>query len=98
MAKIDALFRLMIDQGASDLHLTSGLPPTLRINGELQRAEGYGALDHEGLKELLYEIAPSAKKEEFESTGDVDFGYEIAGVARFRANFFQQKQGYGAVF
>ena len=98
MAKIDDFFRMMADHGASDLHLVSGQPPVMRINGELERAAGHGVLDHQGLKQLLYEITPAAKKDQFEVTGDVDFGYELPGLARFRANLFSQKHGCGAVF
>lgn len=98
MPKIDDLFRAMLDRGASDLHLVAGLPPVMRINGELERAEEQGVLDEGQLTELVYAIAPPAKKNQFETTGDVDFGYEIAGVARFRANLFNQKYGCGAVF
>ncbi len=98
MPKIDALFKIMFDQGASDLHLVSGQMPVLRVQGELERIEGQGVLDHEGLREMLYEIAPESKKQQFEETGDVDFGYEIPDMARFRANFFVQKYGCAAVF
>jgi twitching motility protein PilT len=97
MAKIDAFFKLMFDQGASDLHLTSGQQPILRLHGELERVK-YQVLENDELKAMLYEIAPESKMKVFEETGDVDFGYEIPGVARFRANFFQQKYGCGAVF
>lgn len=98
MAKIDDLFKMMADLGASDLHLLSGQKPVIRVNGELERIAGHGIFDDEGLKQLLYEITPAAKKEQFEETGDVDFGYEIAGLARFRANLFKQKFGCAAVF
>jgi len=98
MAKIDDLFKLMSDHGASDLHLIAGQPPVLRVNGELERIGSHGVLTHDGLKELLYEITPAAKKDHFEQTGDIDFGYEIPGLARFRANLFNQKYGCGAVF
>jgi twitching motility protein PilT len=98
MAKIDEFFRMMAEHGASDLHLVSGQPPVMRINGELERVPGQSPLIHGQLKEVLYEIAPAAKKEQFEITGDVDFGYEIPGLARFRANFFNQKYGCAAVF
>jgi len=97
MAKIDAFFNLMFEQKASDLHLSSGNPPILRINGELSRVE-YPPLENDPLKQMLYEIAPDYKIKTFEETGDVDFGYEIAGLARFRANFFNQKYGIAAVF
>ncbi|HKY72561.1 MAG TPA: type IV pilus twitching motility protein PilT [Nitrospira sp.] len=98
MSKIDVLFRMMVEHGASDLHLISGQPPAMRISGELQRITGEQVLAVDPLLELLYEITPAAKKDLFESTGDLDFGYEIAGLARFRANLFRQKHGYGAVF
>src|ERR1041384_2258418 len=97
MAKIDAFFNLMFEQKASDLHLSSNNNPMLRINGELHRVD-HAPLDNDELKTMLYEIAPEHKIKVFEETGDVDFGYEIPGVARFRANFFQQKNGCGAVF
>src|SRR2546428_2301071 len=97
MAKIDAFFNLMFEQKASDVHLSSGNNPMLRINGELQRVD-HPPLDNDELKKMLYEIAPEQKIKTFEETGDVDFGYEIPNVARFRANYFMQKYGCGAVF
>jgi twitching motility protein PilT len=97
MAKIDAFFNLMFEQRASDLHLSTGNSPMLRINGELQRVD-FPPLENDALKAMLYEIAPEFKLKIFEETGDVDFGYEIPNVSRFRANFFQQKSGVSAVF
>lgn len=97
MAKIDAFFKLMHDQRASDLHLVSGQPPALRIDGEMERIK-YKVLDNDILRSMLYEIAPEDKVKVFEETGDVDFGYEIPGLARYRANFFMQKNGVAAVF
>lgn len=98
MPKIDELFRMMIEHGASDLHMIAGQVPTFRINGELERLPGTAVLDNQVLHDMLYEITPSPKKDVFESTGDVDFGYEIPGLARFRSNFFNHKHGMGAVF
>ncbi|MCX8027338.1 MAG: type IV pilus twitching motility protein PilT [Thermodesulfovibrionales bacterium] len=97
MAKIDAFFKLMADQGASDLHLVAGSQPVLRIRGDMERVE-YKVLEDDELRAMLYEIAPEDKIKIFEETGDVDFGYEIPGLARYRANFFRQKWGVGAVF
>jgi twitching motility protein PilT len=97
MAQIDAFFKLMNEQGASDLHLVSGQQPVLRIDGSLERVK-YRELENDSLKAMLYEIAPEEKVKVFEETGDVDFAYEIPGLARYRANFFQQKYGIGAVF
>jgi len=97
MAKIDAFFKLMHEQKASDLHLIAGQPPALRIRGDMERVK-YKVLENDELKGMLYEIAPEHKVKVFEETGDVDFGYEIPGLARYRANFFMQKNGAGAVF
>ena len=97
MAKIDAFFNLMFEQKASDLHLSAGNQPMLRINGEMERVD-YPVLENDDLKKMLYEIAPEYKTKLFEETGDVDFGYEIPNLSRFRVNFFNQKQGVAAVF
>ncbi len=97
MAKIDAFFKLMNEQGASDLHLVSGQPPMLRITGEIERVK-YKVLDNDDLRAMLYEITPEHKVKVFEETGDVDFGYEVPGLARYRANYFMQRNGIGAVF
>ncbi|MFH1672918.1 MAG: type IV pilus twitching motility protein PilT [Pseudomonadota bacterium] len=97
MAKIDAFFKLMHEQKASDLHLVSGSQPILRVDGEMERVK-YKVLENDELQTMLYEIAPEDKVKIFEETGDVDFGYEIPGLARYRSNFFQQKYGIAAVF
>src|SRR5438132_11781521 len=87
----------MFDLCASDLHLTSEQHPILRLHVDMERIK-YKVLEDGELKTMLYEIAPEIKIKQFEETGDVDFGYEIPGVARFRCNFFNQKYGCGAVF
>ncbi len=97
MAQIDAFFKLMHEQGASDLHMVAGQQPLLRIRGDIEAVK-YKALENDELTALLYEICPEDKIKTFEETGDVDFGYEIPGLARYRSNFFQQKYGIGAVF
>ncbi|HEA70014.1 MAG TPA: type IV pilus twitching motility protein PilT [Desulfobacterales bacterium] len=97
MAKIDAFFKLMHEQGASDLHLVAGQQPIIRIRGEMERIK-YKRLDNDDLTKMLYEITPEEKIKIFEESGDLDFGYEIPGLARYRANFFNQKYGVGAVF
>jgi twitching motility protein PilT len=97
MAKIDAFFKLMNEQGASDLHLASGQPPALRVRGEIERIK-FKVLDSDDLRAMLYEIAPEQKIKIFEESGDIDFGYEIPGLARYRANFFMQRNGVAAVF
>ncbi|MCE5244787.1 MAG: type IV pilus twitching motility protein PilT [Desulfobacteraceae bacterium] len=97
MARIDAFFKLMNDQKASDVHLVSGQQPVLRIRGDLERVK-YKTLDDDELRSMLYEITPEDKIKIFEETGDLDFSYEIPGLARYRCNFFRQKNGIGAVF
>src|SRR6186713_1974830 len=97
MAQLDAFFNFMHEHGASDLHLASGSQPIVRVRGELERLT-FPVLENDKLKEMLYEIAPEYKIKVFEETGDVDFGYEIPNISRFRANFFNQKYGIGAVF
>jgi twitching motility protein PilT len=97
MAQIDAFFKLMNEQGASDLHMVAGQQPILRIRGDVERVK-YKRLENDELKAMLYEICPEPKIKLFEETGDIDFGYHIPGLARYRANYFMQKYGIGAVF
>jgi twitching motility protein PilT len=97
MARIDAFFKLVNEQKASDLHLVSGQQPVLRVRGDLERVK-YKVLDDDELRSMLYEITPEDKIKVFEETGDLDFAYEIPGMARYRANYFRQKNGIGAVF
>jgi twitching motility protein PilT len=87
----------MNEQGASDLHLAAGQPPALRVRGEIERVK-FKVLDSDDLRGMLYEIAPEQKIKMFEENGDIDFGYEIPGLARYRANFFMQRNGVAAVF
>jgi twitching motility protein PilT len=98
MARIDELFRQLRERGGSDLHLAAGLEPRIRVHGELRPVEGRSALAHEELLELLHEIAVEDQWRDYRQSGDLDFAYSLEGVARFRANFFQQENGAGAVF
>lgn len=97
LAQLDALFRAMSEHGASDLHLVAGNPPIMRINGDLVRLKSPDLTDAP-LRQLLQEITPRSMWKIFEDTGDVDYGFELEGLARFRANLFVQKEGVGAVF
>ena len=97
MAQIDAFFKLMNDEGASDLHMVADQQPILRIRGDMERVK-FKRLDNDELRAMLYEICPEEKIKVYEESGDVDFGYEIPGLARYRCNFFRQKYGVGAVF
>lgn len=97
MARIDSLFRMMKEQGASDLHLSTGSPPIFRLHGEMERLN-FKALTHEELKTILYEILTDKQREEFEAKHDLDFAYSVEGLARFRGNILMQHRGIAAVF
>jgi twitching motility protein PilT len=95
--KIDRFLKLMNDRGASDFHLTVGRPPMLRASGSMEPIR-YRMLSEADFAELLEPITPPRLWEEFLKTGDIDYSYEITGLARFRVNVFRQQRGSGAVF
>ncbi len=97
MARIDALFNMMKEQGASDLHLSTGNPPIFRQHGEMVRLN-FKVLGHDELKTILFEILSEKQKAHFEETKDLDFAYEVPGLARFRGNIMMQYRGIAAVF
>jgi len=98
MAKIDRLFQVLQQQGGSDLHLSPGNPPLMRVSGQLKPAMNQ-VLNHEQYKQLLFEIMSDAQRSEFEDRCDLDFAYEVAELkARFRANIFMGRLGISAVF
>ena len=97
MAKIDNLFHLLHANHGSDLHLSAGNPPLLRIYGDLARVDA-PVITTEELLAVLREMVPIERVRAFERTGDLDFAYEIPGLARYRANFFRQNRGISAVF
>jgi twitching motility protein PilT len=96
---IDRLFHAMSAAGASDLHLTVGMPPLIRKDGRMQPLDAAAApLDPASIEELLRPITPGKNAAEFAARHDTDFAYEILGLARFRANIFMDRKGAGAVF
>jgi twitching motility protein PilT len=96
---IDRLFHLMVERKASDLHLSTGVPPLVRKDGRLQPLEeGAPATTAEEMVALLDPITPQPNLDEFARRNDTDFAYEIKGLARFRANMFLDRKGRGAVF
>ena len=97
MARIDALFKLMSDAGASDLHLSSGAPPIFRLRGEIEK-QNFKTLTHEELKAILFEILTEKQRATFEEKHDLDFAYSVPGLARFRGNLMLQHRGIAAVF
>lgn len=96
MATIDELFKLMVEQGASDLHITSGAPPYLRLHGNMV-ALNYRELTNQDVQGLLFEILSEKQKKAFVEKWELDFAYTLPGAGRFRCNIFMQRKGLGAV-
>jgi twitching motility protein PilT len=94
---MDALFRVMVESGASDLHLRSGVSPMLRLHGELARQD-QPAIPSERLEAMLVSIMTPKELGEFRETGDTDWAYEVEGLARFRCNAGRDRHGPIAVF
>lgn len=97
MARLDSLFRALVDKGGSDLHLGSGEPPRIRLDGDIAKMSEQ-AIDAATMTSLLQEIAPPEVWEHFDAKQDADFAYAIKGLARFRCNYFCNLAGPGAVF
>jgi twitching motility protein PilT len=96
---IDRLFHIMVESKASDLHLSSRMPPLVRKDGHIQPLEpNAAALTHDDIVALMEPITPETNRAEFAQRNDTDFAYEIKGLARFRANMFLDRKGRGAVF
>jgi twitching motility protein PilT len=95
--KIQQLFKLMVDSNASDLHITSGTSPGLRVHGEIIKVKTI-PLTGEDTKRLIYQILSEDQKNEFEKKLELDFSFGIKGLARFRANVFNSKGAVAAVF
>ena len=94
---ITELLAFSAKQGASDLHLSAGLPPMIRVDGDVRRIN-LPALDHKQVHELIYDIMNDKQRKDFEEFLETDFSFEVPGVARFRVNAFNQNRGAGAVF
>jgi|YelNatPaOPRAMG01_1025707.scaffolds.fasta_scaffold08954_4 twitching motility protein PilT len=94
---IEALFVEMVGRGASDLHLTTGEPPILRISGEIVRTD-HPPVTPEQMAGLLLPICPEKNRKEYEELHDTDFAYHMEGLARFRCNLFRDRFGMGGVF
>ena len=97
MAKIDSLFKMMKQQGASDLHISTGAPPLFRLNGEMEKLN-YPPLSDQQARGLLFEILTKEQRDEFEENRDLDFAYSLPEVARFRGNLMETHRGIAAVF
>jgi twitching motility protein PilT len=94
---LDELLVRVLEIGGSDLHLTEGAPPTVRLRGEMQVIEGYAPLTAEQLQSTLYGVMTERQRKVFEENLELDFAYAVPGHARFRVNVFQQRESLGAV-
>jgi len=94
---ITELLAFSAKQGASDLHLSAGLPPMIRIDGDIRRVN-LPAMEHKQVHGLIYEIMNDKQRKDFEEYLETDFSFEVPGVARFRVNAFNHNRGAGAVF
>ena len=97
MARIDAIFKLVKEHGASDLHMTTGAPPIVRINGRIT-AIPYEELTRETNESLLFELMDEPLRARYDQLKDVDFSYEVPGVVRVRCNIYEQTKGVAGAF
>ena len=94
---ITELLAFSVKQGASDLHLSAGLPPMIRIDGDIRRIN-LPPMEHKEVHSLIYEIMNDKQRRDYEEFLETDFSFEVPGVARFRVNAFNQNRGAGGVF
>ena len=94
---IAELLAFGVKNNASDLHLSAGLPPMIRVDGDIRRIN-VPALDHKQVHSLIYDIMNDKQRKDFEEFFETDFSFEIPGLARFRVNAFNQNRGAGGVF
>jgi len=94
---ITELLAFSAKQGASDLHLSSGLPPMIRVDGDVRRIN-LPPMEHKQVHEMIYDIMNDRQRKDYEEFLETDFSFEVPGVARFRVNAFNQNRGAAAVF
>ena len=95
---IDDLLEKTVESKASDLHVTSGSEPVVRVSGGLERLEGFGRLTPDDTQRLLYRILSTEQQKNLELKRQLDFSYSLAGLARFRVNVYFQRESLGAAF
>src|SRR6266700_2089603 len=95
---IQELLDQVLVRDASDLHLTAGAPPTVRVHGDLKPMEEYGKLDPETLRRMIYSILTQRQRERFEQDLELDTSFSLPGKARFRVNVYFQRDAIGAAF
>jgi len=94
---LDELLVILVESGGSDLHLTVGIPPAIRVNGEIRHLEEFPVCRGDELRKMLYAIMTQKHREEFENNLELDMSYSVPGKARFRVNIFQQRDQIGSV-
>ncbi len=94
---ITELLNFSVKQGASDLHITAGMPPLIRVDGDIRKIN-VPAMDHKEVHGLIYEIMTDKQRKDYEQFLETDFSFEVPGLARFRVNAFNQNRGAAAVF
>jgi twitching motility protein PilT len=94
---IQELLNFSVQQKASDLHITAGMPPLIRVDGDIRRIN-VEPMDHKTVHGLIYEIMNDRQRKSYEAELEVDFSFEVPGLARFRVNAFMQHRGAAAVF
>jgi twitching motility protein PilT len=95
---VPELLGRLLEVNGSDLHLTAGAPPTVRVHGDLEPIESYPRLSPRALQQMIYAILPQKLRERFEQELELDMSYSLPGRARFRVNVFMQRDALGAVF
>ena len=94
---ITELLSFTVQQGASDLHISAGMPPIIRVDGDVRRIK-LPSLDHKQVHSLVYDIMNDKQRKEYEENYETDFSFEVPGLARFRVNAYNQNRGAAAVF
>lgn len=95
---LSELLHKLSELGGSDLHVTTGTPPLVRVHGEIRPLDGYRSLTSAETKQLAYSVLTDAQKHRFEENLELDFSFGVKGLSRFRANIFNQRGAVGAVF
>ena len=94
---IQELLNFSVQRGSSDLHITAGMPPLIRVDGDIRRIN-VDPMDHKEVHGLIYEIMNDRQRKDYEEHLESDFSFEVPGLARFRVNAFVQNRGAAAVF
>jgi len=97
LARIDAIFKMVKEQGASDLHISTGAPPMLRVSGDMRPIDS-PEMTPDQTRQLLYEMMSSEQRIQFERDRDIDFAYEVLGEVRVRCNLYEQMRGIAGAF